>query len=57
MALGGAAVGFVAIGGGAVGYYAVGGGAFGKYVIDASQQHPEAIRFFEPILSAFGIHF
>ncbi|MEI8212364.1 MAG: hypothetical protein WCI02_09455 [Planctomycetota bacterium] len=47
LALGGAAIGFVAFGGGAIGYYAGGGGAIGKYVLSATEQNPEAIRFFK----------
>ncbi|MFM7115683.1 MAG: hypothetical protein ACKOAH_07295 [Pirellula sp.] len=47
LAFGGAAIGVVAFGGGACGYYACGGGAFGKYVMSATEQNPEAIRFFK----------
>jgi hypothetical protein len=47
VAIGGAAVGFIACGGGAAGYYAVGGAAVGKHVIDAMNQDPAAIQFFQ----------
>ncbi len=47
VAVGGAAVGGVAIGGGAAGYYACGGEAAGEYVVTATEQDPEAVRFFQ----------
>jgi hypothetical protein len=46
LAIGGVAIGMVAAGGGAAGYYAVGGGAIGKHVLDAANQDPAAIQFF-----------
>ncbi len=47
LAVGGGAIGVVAIGGGAAGYYACGGDAMGEHVMTATQQDPEAVRFFQ----------
>jgi len=47
VALGGCAFGIVAVGGVAIGYYALGGTAIGVYVVNAMQQNPEALQFFE----------
>jgi hypothetical protein len=50
LALGGVAAGYSAIGGAAVGHYAMGGAGFGTHVIDATQQSPEAFRYFSDTL-------
>jgi hypothetical protein len=46
LAFGGAAVGLIACGGFAAGYYAMGGFAIGMHVLDATNQDPAAIQFF-----------
>ncbi|MCL2745381.1 MAG: hypothetical protein FWE67_16185 [Planctomycetaceae bacterium] len=54
IALGGFAAGGVAVGGVAIGYYALGGSAFGVHVINAMQQSPEAVRFFDWFIPGLG---
>jgi hypothetical protein len=59
IAVGGGAVGAIALGGGACGYYAMGGGAVGTHTVDAVNQDPQAVSFFEhcvPFLSRLIHH-